>query len=281
MEVMKVNIKKISTILIILVISLSFFIGSMSIFAAETSILDQVIERGKIRVGMILTLPPIASRNDKGDPVGFEPDIAQVLAETLGVELEIIELTGPTRVPAVAAGKVDIAIADFTRTLERAKTIAFSEIPYMNIGVTFLLPKDSKYNTYEDLKAAGSAVTIGISRGGTSEQSIPMLLPEAVIKRFSEHSDEFLALQSGTVDVISEDSILVALQVKMHPEMYKGTGGVFTREAICAGVAADDMKWLNWVNLFFHELNASGKTNELYMKWFGSEPPRIPSWIAG
>jgi polar amino acid transport system substrate-binding protein len=151
----------------------------------------------------------------------------------------------------------------------------------MNVGVTFLLLKDSKYNTYEDLKAAGDSVTIGISRGGTSEQSIPTLLPEAEIKRFTEHADEFLALQSGTVDVISEDSIVVASQVKAHPELYKATGGVFTREAICAGVAADDMKWLNWINLFFHELNASGKTNELYMKWFGSEPPKIPSWIAG
>jgi len=281
MEVTKVNFKKINIIILFSILSLMLLIGSINIFAAEISILDQVIKRGEIKVGMILTLPPIASRDDKGNPVGFEPDIAQLLADTLGVKLTIVELTGPTRVPAVAAGKVDIAIADFTRTLKRAKTIAFSEVPYMNIGVTFLLPKDSKYNTYEDLKAAGDSLTIGISRGGTSEQSIPMLLPEAVIKRFSEHSDEFLALQSGTVDVVSEDSIFVALQVKMHPELYKGTGGVFTREAICAGVAADDMKWLNWVNLFFHELNASGKTRELYIKWFGSEPPKIPSWVAG
>lgn len=277
------NFKKLNIVVLLSILSLILLLGSSSIFAqgsvAENSILDQIIKRGEIRVGMILTLPPIASRDDKGNPVGFEPDIAQLLADTLGVKLTIVELTGPTRVPAVAAGKVDIAIADFTRTLERAKTIAFSEVPYMNIGVTFLLSKNSKYNTYEDLKAAGDSLTIGISRGGTSEQNIPMLLPEAVIKKFSEYSDEFLALQSGTIDVVSEDSIVVDMQIKMYPEIYKGTGGVFSREEICAGLAAGDIKWFNWVNLFFHELNANGKTVELYIKWFGNKPPKIPSWI--
>jgi len=122
-------------------------------------------------------------------------------------------------------------------------------------------------------------LTIGISRGGTSEESIPQLLPEAEIKRFSEHSDEFLALQSGVVDVVSEDSIFVATQIKNNPDLYKGTGGAFTREEICAGLPRNDAIWIDWVNLFFHELNASGKTKELYMKWFGEEPPMISSWI--
>jgi len=264
----------------VIVVSLVLMVATTNVFSQnEKSLLDEIIERGEIKVGMILTLPPIASRDDTGKPVGFEPDIAQILADTLGVKLTIVELTGPTRVPSVAAGKVDIAIADFTRTLERAKTIAFSEIPYMNVGVTFLLMKDSPYNKYEELKAAGDSLTIGISRGGTSEDSIPVLLPEAEIKRFSEHSDEFLALQSGVVDVVSEDSIFVATQIKNNPDLYKGTGGIFSREAICAGLPRDDSIWIDWINLFFHELNASGKTKELYMKWFGEEPPTIPSWI--
>lgn len=278
------NFKKLDIVVLLSILILVLLLGSSSIFAqgsvAGNSILDQIIKRGEIRVGMILTLPPIASMDDKGNPVGFEPDIAQFLADTLGVKLTIITLTGATRVPAVATGKVDICFANFTRTLERAKTIAFSEIPYMNVGVTFLLPKNSKYNTYEDLVAAGDSLTIGISRGGTSEENIPILLPKAVINRFVEHSDEFLALQSGVVDVVSEDSITVDMQVKMRPDLYKKTGGVFSREEICAGVSADDFKWFTWVNLFFHELNISGKTDELYVKWFGSEPPKISPWVS-
>lgn len=266
---------------LIVALLVGFLVSMGGVAAAETSTLDQVLANGKIRVGMILTLPPIASRDETGEPIGFEPDIAQILADTLGVKLEIVELTGPSRVPSVAAGKVDIAIADFTRTLARAQTITFSEIPYMNVGLMFLLPKDSPYNTYEDLKAAGSSLTIGISRGGTSEVNVPTLLPKANIKRFGEHSDEFLALQTGTVDVISEDSIIVKTQAKVHPELYKAVPGVYTREAICAGVPKGDPIWLNWINLFFHELNASGKTRELYIKWFGVEPPPIPSWISG
>ena len=273
--------KKLNLFLFLIAISLILLmIVTLDTFSqSEGSLLDQIIQKGEIKVGIILTLPPIAFRDDTGKPVGFEPDIAQILADSLGVKLTIIELTGPTRVPSVAAGKVDIAIADFTRTLERAKTIAFSEIPYMNVGVTFLLMKDSPYNTYEDLKLAADSLTIGISRGGTSEETIPTLLPEAQIKRFSEHADEFLALQSGVVDVISEDSILVATQIKNNPGLYKGTGGIFSREAICAGLPRGDSIWIDWINLFFHELNASGKTRELYMKWFGEEPPIMPSWI--
>ncbi len=265
----------------VLLVGLVSTLATVGLAQGKKSILDKVLERGVVRVGMILTLPPVASRDESGKPVGFEPDIARILADTLGVKLEIVELTGPSRVPAVAAGKVDVAIADFTRTLERAKTITFCEVPYMLVGVTFLLPKDSPYNTYKDLVKAGSSLTIGISRGGTSEQTIPKLLPQANIKRFGEHADEFLALRTGAVDVISEDSIVVFTQAKLHPDLYKTTGGVYSREAICAAIPHGDPVWLNWLNLFFHELNASGKTKELYIKWFGTEPPPIPSWVSG
>ena len=59
-----------------------FLLGLVSTVGFAQSILDKVLDRGVIRVGMILTLPPVASRNESGTPVGFEPDIAQILSDT-------------------------------------------------------------------------------------------------------------------------------------------------------------------------------------------------------
>ena len=246
--------------------------------AAEKSILDKILERGVVRVGMILTLPPIAYLDETGKPVGYEPDIAKELADTLGVKVEIVELTGPSRVPAVAAGKCDVAIADFTRTLERSKTVNFLEVPYMLVGVKYLVRADSPYKTLKELQKAGNKLVLGFSRGGTSEIWAEKLLPDAQYKRFEHYGDLWMALKTELIDVWSEDSITADTYAKKYPDLCKTLPGVHSREDIVAAVAYGDFKWWHWLNLFFYELNASGKNAELYKKWFGTEPPPLEGW---
>lgn len=247
--------------------------------AAEKSILDKILEKGVVRVGTMLDYPGTGSRDETGKPVGLDIDIANELADVLGVKLEIVALTAPSRVPAVAAGKCDIAIAVFTRTLERSKTICFLEVPYIFVGVKYNVKKESPYQTLEDLQKAGDKLVLGFGRGGTSEIAANKLLPDAKQKTFEHHADQFMALKTGLIDASSEDSIMADMYAKTYPDICRTLPGVHSREEIVAAVAYGDFKWWHWCNLFFYELNASGKTAELYRKWFGAAPPQPRGWV--
>ena len=88
--------------------------------------LDEVLASKKIMVGVNPTLPPLAKFDDKNQLDGFDVDIARRLAQMLGVELELVQVGSPDRIPFVASGKVDFVMGAMTRTPERAKVIDFT-----------------------------------------------------------------------------------------------------------------------------------------------------------
>src|SRR5215218_4168799 len=76
--------------------------------SASPSTLDQVISSKKLRVGIILSLPPFGMKNEKGEPEGFDVDIAKLAAERLGASLEIVDTTAADRIPNLRTNKVDL-----------------------------------------------------------------------------------------------------------------------------------------------------------------------------
>src|SRR5262245_27531997 len=100
--------------------------------------LQDIIDAGKIRVGIALTGEPIGFRDGQNNPVGYDVDVANRLAETLGVELEIVEVQGQNRIPMLQSNQIDLIIANITATMERAKSIDFT-IPYLRSGIKLLV----------------------------------------------------------------------------------------------------------------------------------------------
>lgn len=80
----------------------------------------------KLRVGVNPTLPPLAKFSDKNELEGFDVDVAKEIARLLGVELELVQVGSPDRIPFVASGRIDIVMGAMTRTPERAKVIDFT-----------------------------------------------------------------------------------------------------------------------------------------------------------
>lgn len=233
---------------------------------AQTSRLDEIVKAGVVRVGVFTDLEPYGFLDASGKNVGYDVDIALELAKRLGVKAEFVQVTGPTRVPSLVAGKVDVVVADFTRTLERSKLIGFTD-PYLVVGNTYMvLAKRTDLKTAADLNKP--SVRVGISRGGTSEQSVPASLPKATIVRFDNYNDELIAVRTGKTDVVSEDNIFTSQQVAKNPKEFKVIPGLFTREDICIGVPKGDWAWYNWVNLFVQEMNVDGTNRALFKKWF-------------
>lgn len=257
----------------VLFAALLLVIGSASAHTyqdlVKSSTLTKVLERGVLRVGINVTGPPWGFMDKNYKPTGFDFEIAQLMAKELGVKLEPVEVTNANRVPYLVSGKVDIIIACFANTLERAKSVSFSK-PYAPFFLVVVGRKDDKdFKSWRDLPGR----KIAIPRSTTSDMILSEIAPKGtIIMRYENQTDAFLALEQGKVDAFAEGYDLAAYQVARHPD-WEIKGKPFARTFPCMGVPLGDVVWLDWVNLFIeHKLN-SGEIQKLYEKYFNVEFP--------
>ena len=133
-------IKKLAALLLVLLLAL----GATSAVAEGESHLQRVLDSGVLRVAMIPENPGWSVMDAEGNWVGYDVEVAKLLAQELGVELELIPTEGGNRVTMVQTDKCDVVISSFTPTLDRAKVITFSN-PYGAAGTLPLCRKDNVF----------------------------------------------------------------------------------------------------------------------------------------
>jgi len=246
------------------------FVATASVGTAQADQLQDIIAEGEITVGIALTGEPIGFRDDQNNPVGYDVDFATRLAEALGVELNIVEVTGANRIPMLESGQIDLIIANITATLERAKSIDFS-IPYLRTGIKLLVADGSDITSIEDLN--GRSVVVG--RGTTGEQMVQRLAPDAEIVYVDVFApDGLLLLQQGRAEAAIEDSSLVDYAATQFPEL-ESVGELLTSDPIAIGVRKGEPNMLRWLDMYVSQYISSGAYDENYTKWWGTEGPDL------
>jgi ABC-type amino acid transport substrate-binding protein len=241
-----------------------------SVGAARADQLQDIIDAGTINVGIALTGEPIGFRDGENNPVGYDVDLAQRLADTLGVELNIIEVTGANRIPMLESGQIDIIIANITATLERAQSIDFT-IPYLRTGIKLLVPDGSDIDSIDDLN--GRSIIVG--RGTTGEQMVQRMAPEAEIVYTDVFApDGILLLRQGRADAAIEDSSLVDYAANQYPEL-EAVGDLLTSDPIAIGLRKGEPNLQRWLDMFVSQYISSGAYDENYTKWWGTEGPDL------
>ncbi|MGL5514754.1 MAG: transporter substrate-binding domain-containing protein [Sporomusa sp.] len=232
--------------------------------------LNRVLKNKKLVVGVLPDYAPWGYVNSSGDLEGYDADIANELAESLDVEVEIVAIEAPNRVPSLASNKVDVIIACLTPTNERAKSVDFT-IPYASAGLIPMVKADNdSIQSYKDL--AGK--TVAVVRGGTPELGVRAAIPDADIMTFDTIADAYNAFKQGQAEAFVEEDSYVFVEVKNNPE-YKAVGETFSTELISIALRQGDQQWLNYLNNFLTNLRFTGRNAELYEKWFGHEPKEL------
>ncbi|MFA7017545.1 MAG: transporter substrate-binding domain-containing protein [Sphaerochaetaceae bacterium] len=237
--------------------------------SATPNMLQSIIKSGVLRAGLSLNGPPIGGRDNKGNPYGYDVDFAQKMADTLGVKLEIIDVDGETRIPALTSGRVDIIFANITGNLERAKSINFST-PYLKSGIKMMVKTGSEFKDVEDLNKLG--VKIAVARGTTGEDLAIKYAPNAELVYVSDFTDQLLLLRQGKVDATFEDSTLIDFTVGQSKGELVAPPKLYTSDPICIGMPKGDMEFVRWVDMFVSWMISSGWQKETYLKWWGTEP---------
>ncbi|AMS39160.1 transporter substrate-binding domain-containing protein [Aminobacter aminovorans] len=262
--------------LITKIAGMALAVGLLATGAAQAGKIDEIRERGTVRIGVSLGGEPIGFRDAQNNPVGYDVDVATQLAEKLGVPVEFVDVSGDARISMLVSGQIDIAVANTSATLERAKSVDFS-IPYNRAGLRIIVQKDAGITSLEGL--AGKKIVVG--RGSTGETFIKKAAPEAELVYTDNFSPEgVLLLQQKRVDAAIEDSSLLDYLATKNENLVT-LPGLHSNDPIGIAVAKGDEGFVRWIDMFVSDYIQSGAYETNYKKWWGetANPPALtPLW---
>lgn len=244
----------------------SLLILAVASGAAQADRLDDIKKAGVLRVAAFDSNPPFGFVDAKTKRiVGLDVDYAQELAKKLNVKLELVPTNPANRIPLLTANKVDVVLANFTITEERAKQVNFS-IPYFASGQQFL----AKKGTLSSPDQLGK-LRIGVDKGTTNEIVLREKYLGATLVAYDDTPFAFTALRNGNVQAITQDGPkLVGLLANVpDKEKYEIPPFSISDDLIGAGIPKGEARLTAFVSETLVELEANGRAQQIYDAWFG------------
>jgi polar amino acid transport system substrate-binding protein len=244
----------------------------------SASRLDEIIKRGTIVVGVTSESPPFGSIDEKGNLVGFEIDLARLVAKALFKDeskVEFVRQSFSARFPNVQAGKVDIGIQVTTVYPERLLSVAFTR-PYIDSGTAVLVRKDSPVKTVKDLN--DSRFKAGLVSNPQQQERHQRFYPKAQPVTFDGYTPLMLALQSKRVDIVQADLPVARWYAAQNKDLRVMPDLISDRTYNAIFMKQGDFRlWL-----VMDQIVAAMRGGALYSdyaaiheKWFGSRPERL------
>ncbi|MAM11353.1 MAG: ABC transporter substrate-binding protein [Rhizobiaceae bacterium] len=259
--------KHFKTIMAAAAIAAASLTTATSAFAGK---LDDILDSGEVRIGVLGDAAPWGFHDENGDLAGFDIELAKQVAADLGVDLDLVEVTGPARIPSLLSDQIDILIAAAGATPERAQQVMFTT-PYVAVKLGVYGKADAPaFETAEDL--AGQSISV--ARGSTLDVWLTDNAPEANIVRFDDTAAAMAAYFAGQTDFFAENSAIALGAADGRDVTLKFLIRQSPAHAAVAQGEHDLLQWLN-TDLFYNRM--SGKLQALQSKWF-NEATALP-WM--
>ena len=271
---MRNGLRRLAVPIVVLVVLVST-LGTAA--AQEKSRLDIVLERGKLIVAALSPTPPFAFTDDKGQLVGFDIDIAHLVAEALfkdPTKIEFVVVNSEGRWPAIESGRADMGVGGTTTYPDRAVRVAFTR-PFIDSGISILVTKKSGIKNLADLNNDKNTVA-NLNNPQMAERA-KKFFPKAKVLTFDTPSAEFLAVQSGRANALQIDTAVAEYFAHTNKDQYdvlpqmltpSQNNGIFMKPG--------DFKWWLFLDTTVGELRSGSwypRYVEVYQKWFGKNPP--------
>ncbi len=243
--------------------------------AAHADKLDDVIASGVLRCAVVLDFPPMGSRDENNEPIGFDVDYCNDLADALGVTAEIIETPFPERIPALMSGRVDVGVASTSDTLERAKTVGMS-IPYFAFENVVTANDNAGISSFEDMRGKTVGATAGTFEAIALQEQLDEW-GEGTFRPYQTQADVFLALSQGHLDATVSTSTVAQSNVNSgnFPGISVVGSAPFDIDYVALFTLREEYGFLNYLNLFVNQQVRTGRYAELYEKWIGGDLPDL------
>ena len=254
--------------------AVAFTFGSNQVKADK---LDDVINAGKLRCGVVLDFPPIGYRDANNEPAGFDVEYCKDMAMALEVDFEILPLTWAERLPVIVTNRADVVFGGTSDSLSRAKTVGFS-IPYAIYYAQAVVGIDSGIKTFADMKGKRIAAAVGT----VPEQEFLKIAEKwgttDLYQGYQSENEVFLAVAQGKADAGITTNTAVKPIADQYDTIIAGPRMPWTTDFTSVVGPRKDFGWLNYLNLFVTHQVRSGRYQELWGRFVGGEAPelRIP-----
>lgn len=204
---------------------------------------DQIKESGEVTIGVFSDKNPFGYVDNAGNYRGYDVYFAERIAKDLGVELKLVPVEAASRVEFLETAKVDIILANFTVTDERAQKVDFA-LPYMKVALGVVSPDSAIIKSAEELNGK----TLIVVKGTTAETYFTENYPDVKLQKYDEYNEAYSALQDGRGDAFSTDNTEVLAWAKSNPGFTVGVETLGSTDAIAPAVTKGNETLLNWLN---------------------------------
>lgn len=232
--------------------------------ASFRSIAD-IKQSGKLIIGVFSDKAPFGYIDKDGNYQGYDVYFAERLAKDLGVKAEYISLEPANRVEYAKTGKVDIVLANFTVTKERAEQVDFA-LPYMKVALGVVSPAKANITSIDQLKDK----LLIVAKGTTAETYFAKYHPEVKLLKFDQYTETFNALLDGRGAAFSTDNTEVLAWAMKNPDFKVGITSLGDLDTIAPAVQKGNKELLAYIN---DEIKKLGKENFFHKNYEATLAP--------
>ena len=216
--------------------------------------LDTIKESGEINIGVFSDKSPFGYVDENGEYQGYDIELAKQIGEDLGVKVNYVSTEAANRVEYLETGKVDIILANFTVTDERAEKVDFAS-PYMNVSLGVVSPEKRVIKDVKELKADDEVIVIS---GTTAETYFTENLPDVTLQKYDTYANAKNAIENGNACCWANDNTEVMAFASENKGYVVGIPELGSQDTIAPAVSKGNESLLTWLN---DELASLGALN--------------------
>ena len=246
------NVKKLSAVILALalVLSLAACGGNSSTASTGASsgevyrTLDEIKSSGTINIGVFSDKNPFGYVDENGEYQGYDVYFADRIGKDLGVKINYVSTEAANRIEYLQTGKVDIILANFTVTAQRAEEVDFA-LPYMNVALGVVSPEGNVIESLDNWDANSQMIVIS---GTTAETYLIENNPEIPLQKYDSYATAKNALENGNGAAWANDNTEVIAFALQNPGYVVGIPSLGSQDTIAPAVSKGNTTLLNWIN---------------------------------
>ena len=263
---MKYTFKKIGAALLGLTLAITSLTGCGAKNAAQDTqahnstesvvyrTVDEIKESGTINIGVFSDKSPFGYVDENGEYQGYDVYFGNRIGEDLGVKINYVSTEAANRIEYLQTGKVDIILANFTVTEERAQEVDFA-LPYMNVALGVVSPDSAVITSLDEIGADDEVIVIS---GTTAETYLEKNYPNIKLQKYDAYAEAKTAFENGNGIAWANDNTEVIAFAIENPGYTVGIPSLGSADTIAAAVTKGNETLLNWLN---DEIVALGSEN--------------------
>ncbi len=237
------TVKKITAVLVLLTLVLSLTAANAESGKVYRT-LDEIKASGTINIGVFSDKNPFGYVDENGDYQGYDVYFAKRIGEDLGLTVNYVSTEAANRVEYLETGKVDIILANFTVTAERAEKVDFA-LPYMNVALGVVSPDSRVIKDLSEIKEGDQVIVIS---GTTAEEYLIKNNPEITLQKYDTYANAKNALENGNAVAWANDNTEVIAYALENPGYTVGIPSLGSQDTIAPAVSKGNETLLNWIN---------------------------------